>query len=189
MIYYLYYNNQLNFIMKKTDLNPELIIKSPQISPTSFIAKGAHVIGDVTLDSNSSVWYNTVLRADINSIIIGKRSNIQDNSVIHLENDQGVQVGNDVTVGHKAILHGCTIEDGVLVGMGAIIMNGVHIGKGSVIGAGAVIKQNLIIPKNSLVVGVPAKIIKSLPKNIYSENVKWAKKYVELANIHRNHFL
>ena len=132
--------------MDKTDLKDNITIKTPDIDSTAFIADGARVIGDVMLKKDSSVWYNSVVRADINSIVIGERSNIQDNSVVHLENDQGVIVGSDVTIGHNVILHGCTIGDGVLVGMGAIIMNGVNIGKGSVIGAGAVIKQNMIIP-------------------------------------------
>ena len=171
--------------MDKTELKTNLKIKNPNIHKTSFIAKGAHIIGDVTLKKDSSVWYNSVLRADINKIIIGKRTNIQDNSVVHLENDQGVYVGDDVTVGHNVILHGCSIENGALIGMGAIIMNGVNIGKGSVIGAGAVIKENMNIPRYSLVVGVPARIIKTIDQKAYTQNVKWAKKYVQLANIHR----
>jgi carbonic anhydrase/acetyltransferase-like protein (isoleucine patch superfamily) len=118
--------------------------------------------------------------------VIGERTNIQDNSVIHLENDQGVLVENDVTVGHNAIIHGCSIADGALIGMGAIIMNGAVIGKGAVIGAGAVVKEDMVIPDFSLVVGVPGKIVKTLSPETYDENVKWAAKYVELANIHRN---
>lgn len=171
--------------MDKTELKPNLKIKNPALHKTSFVARGAQIIGNVTLEKDSSIWYNSVLRADINKIRIGKRTNIQDNSVIHLENDQGVKVGNDVTVGHNVILHGCSIDDGVLIGMGAIVMNGVRIGKGSVIGAGSVIKQNMNIPKYSLVVGVPAKMIKTLDEKTYKQNVKWAKKYVQLANIHR----
>ena len=89
------------------------------------------------IDSDSSIWYNTVARADINSIQIGQGSNVQDNSVIHLENDQGVIIGNNVTIGHNAIIHGCTIKDGALIGMGAIIMNGAIVGRGSVVGAGS----------------------------------------------------
>ena len=173
--------------MNKTDLRENVTIKTPRIHPTAFIAEGAKVIGDTTLKKNSSIWYNSVVRADINSIVIGEGSNIQDNSVIHLENDQGVIVGNDATVGHNVILHGCTVGDGVLVGMGAVIMNGVDIGKGSVIAAGAVIKQNMVIPEYSLVVGVPGKIIKQDSIEVYDQNVKWAKKYVKLANIHRQH--
>ena len=173
--------------MNKTDLRENVSIKTPSIHPTAFIAEGAKVIGDATLKKNSSIWYNSVVRADINSIVIGEGSNIQDNSVIHLENDQGVIVGNDATVGHNVILHGCTVGDGVLVGMGAVIMNGVDIGKGSVIAAGAVIKQNMVIPEYSLVVGVPGKIVKQHSIEVYDQNVKWAKKYVKLANIHRQH--
>ena len=173
--------------MEKTELREDLKIKTPTIHESAFIAYGARIIGDVTLMQDSSIWYNTVARADINKIIVGERSNVQDNSVIHLENDQGVIVGNDVTVGHNVILHGCKVGDGVLVGMGAVIMNGVDIGKGSVIAAGAVIKQNMIIPEYSLVVGVPGKIVKQHSIEVYDQNVKWAKKYVKLANIHRQH--
>jgi len=172
--------------MEKSDLSPDVSIKTPQIHETAYVAEGAQVIGDVILKADSSIWYNTVCRADINRIVIGERTNIQDNSVIHLENDQGVLVENDVTVGHNAIIHGCNIADGALIGMGAIIMNGAVIGKGAVIGAGAVVKEDMVIPDFSLVVGVPGKIVKTLSPETYDENVKWAAKYVELANIHRN---
>ena len=171
--------------MEKSQLRKDLKIGTPNIHPTSFIAKGAQIIGDVELKSYASVWYNCVLRADINKIIIGERSNIQDNCTIHLENDLGAQVGNDVTVGHNVILHGCTIEDGALIGMGSIIMNGVKIGKGSIIGAGSVITERMIIPDFSVVVGIPGKIIKTIKKESLKENIKWAKKYVELAQIHK----
>ncbi len=172
--------------MEKSDLSPDVSIKSPQIHETAYVAEGAQVIGDVILKADSSIWYNTVCRADINRIVIGERTNIQDNSVIHLENDQGVLVENDVTVGHNAIIHGCSIADGALIGMGAIIMNGAVIGKGVVIGAGAVVKEDMVIPDFSLVVGVPGKIVKTLSPETYDDNVKWAAKYVKLANIHRN---
>ena len=172
--------------MEKSDLSPDVSIKSPQIHDTAYIAEGAQVIGDVILKADSSIWYNTVCRADINRIVIGERTNIQDNSVIHLENDQGVLVENDVTVGHNAIIHGCSIADGALIGMGAIIMNGAVIGKGVVIGAGAVVKEDMVIPDFSLVVGVPGKIVKTLSPETYDDNVKWAAKYVKLANVHRN---
>ena len=172
--------------MEKSDLSPDVSIKTPQIHETAYVAEGAQVIGDVILKADSSIWYNTVCRADINRIVIGERTNIQDNSVIHLENDQGVLVENDVTVGHNAIIHGCSIADGALIGMGAIIMNGAVIGKGVVIGAGAVVKEDMVIPDFSLVVGVPGKIVKTLSPETYDENVKWAAKYVKLANVHRN---
>jgi|TARA_B110000914_G_C15350576_1_gene393693 carbonic anhydrase/acetyltransferase-like protein (isoleucine patch superfamily) len=171
--------------MKKSDLRENVTIKTPKIDETAFIADGAKVIGDVILSENSSIWYNTVCRADINQIVIGKRSNIQDNSVIHLENDQGVIVGNDVTVGHNAIIHGCTIKDGALIGMGAIIMNGAIIGRGAVIGAGALVKENMNVPDLALVVGIPGKIVKTLTEDTFDQNVKWAKKYVKLAELHQ----
>ncbi len=173
--------------MEKSDLRENVTIKTPQIHETAFVAEGAHVIGDVILKADSSIWYNTVCRGDINRIVIGERTNIQDNSVIHLENDQGVIVGNDVTVGHNAIIHGCTIEEGTLIGMGAIIMNGAVVGKGAVVGAGAVVKENMIIPNYSLVVGVPGKIVKTLDSKTYDQNVKWAAKYVQFANLHKGH--
>ena len=172
--------------MEKSDLSPDVSIKTPQIHETAYVAEGAQVIGDVILKADSSIWYNTVCRADINRIVIGERTNIQDNSVIHLENDQGVLVEDDVTVGHNAIIHGCSIADGALIGMGAIIMNGAVIGKGAVIGAGGVVKEDMVIPDFSLVVGVPGKIVKTLSPETYNDNVKWAAKYVKLANVHRN---
>ena len=172
--------------MEKTELRDSVTIKDPQIHETAFIAPGAHAVGDVILKKDSSIWYNTVARADINQIIIGERSNVQDNSVIHLENDQGVIIGNDVTIGHNAIIHGCTIEDGALIGMGAIIMNGVTIGKGAVVGAGAVVKENMQVADHELIVGVPGKVVKTLPKEIMDKNIKWAEKYVKLARLHRD---
>ena len=172
-------------LMEKSELRKGLILKNPQIHKTAFTARGSRIIGDVILKEDSSIWYNTVARADINRITIGKRSNIQDNSVIHLENDQGVDVGDDVTVGHNAIIHGCTVQDGALIGMGAIIMNGAQIGRGAVIGAGAVIKENMVVPDLSLVVGIPGKIIKTMKEDTYKSNVKWAHKYVQLSKIHK----
>ena len=173
--------------MDKTELRKDIKIKFPKIHESVFIANGARVIGDVTLKKNSSIWYNTVARADINKIIIGERSNVQDNSVIHLENDQGVIIGNDVTIGHNAIIHGCSIDDGALIGMGSIIMNGAIVGKGAVIGAGAVVKENMIVEPYELVVGVPGKSVKKLPKTILEKNINWAGKYVKLAKIHKEH--
>ena len=171
--------------IKSTELDKNLKIGTPNIHETSFIASGAKVIGKVTLKAFSSIWYNTVLRADINEVIIGKRTNIQDNCVVHLENNQGVLVGDDVTVGHNVILHGCTIQNGALIGMGAVIMNGANVGKGSIIGAGTIIKEDMIIPNFSLVVGVPGKIIKTHGAEVYEENLQWAKKYIELSKFHK----
>ena len=148
-------------MMQKSDLRKNVTINTPQIHESAFVAEGAKIIGDVIIKADSSIWYNTICRGDINQIIVGERSNIQDNSVIHLENDQGVIIGDDVTVGHNAVIHGCTINDGALIGMGAIIMNGAVIGKGAVVGAGALIKENMIIPDLTLVVGIPGKVVKT----------------------------
>ena len=173
--------------MDKTELRDNVIIKDPQIHKTAFIAPGAHIVGDVILKKDCSVWYNTVARADINQIVIGERSNIQDNSVIHLENDQGVIIEDDVTIGHNAIIHGCTIKNGALIGMGAIIMNSAIIGRGAVVGAGAVVKENMLVKDHELVVGVPGKVVKTLSKEVMEQNIQWARKYVKLARLHKNH--
>ena len=171
--------------MDKTNLKIKKISKNPIFTKEVYIASGAKIIGDVTIKNDSSVWYNSVLRGDINSITIGRRSNIQDNSVIHVENDEEVTIGDDVTIGHNCILHGCKIGNAVLVGMGAIIMSGSVIEDGSVIGAGSLIKENSHIPKFNTVVGAPGKVIRSNGKENLKKNVKWAKKYVELAKMHQ----
>lgn len=171
--------------MDKTDLPYNFIYKTPQIHPTAFVALGAQVIGDVRLAESSSIWYNAVLRGDINYIEIGERSNIQDGCVIHLENDRPCIVGPDVTVGHRAVLHGCTLEQGCLIGMGAIVLNGAIVKRGAVVAAGAVVKEGMIVPENTLVAGVPAKLVKDLDPSVFQTHLKWAKKYVELSKIHR----
>jgi carbonic anhydrase/acetyltransferase-like protein (isoleucine patch superfamily) len=170
--------------MNKTTYPNHVMTKTPNSDPSSWIAPGAHVMGAVTLKAESSIWYTSVLRGDINQIRVGERSNIQDGSILHVENDRACLIGNDVTVGHRAILHGCTIEDGVLIGMGAIVLNGALIRKGAVIGAGAVITENTVVGENELWVGVPAKCIKGLEKS-YETNIKWAAKYVKLKNDHK----
>ena len=125
-----------------------------------FIAGNATVIGNVTLGHQVGIWFGAVVRGDKDRIVIGDRSNIQDNCVIHTSKGYPVVLGCDVSVGHGAILHGCTLGDRVLVGMGAIVLNGVNVGEGTLIGAGAVITEGMQVPANSVVVGVPGKIIK-----------------------------
>ena len=166
--------------MKKSDLKEDLIIKKPQIDPTAFIAKGARIIGDVIIDSNSSIWYNTVARADINSIQIGHGSNVQDNSVIHLENDQGVIIGNNVTIGHNAIIHGCTIKDRVLIGMGAIVLDNCIIESDSIIAAGAVVTMGTHVKSGEIYAGVPAKKVKE--GDFKGQLIDLANKYVEYSS-------
>jgi carbonic anhydrase/acetyltransferase-like protein (isoleucine patch superfamily) len=150
-----------------------------------YIANGTQISGDVTIEDSSSIWYNCVLRGDIAPIKIGHRTNIQDGSILHVDNNQPCIIGDDVTVGHGCILHGCTIENGCLIGMGAIILNGAHIKQGAVIGAGAVVKENSIVESNSLFVGIPAKLVKILGDENYQKNIHHAKEYIKLAQNHK----
>ncbi len=157
----------------------------PTIHPTAFVAPGADVIGDVTLAEESSVWFQAVLRGDINRIVIGPRSNVQDGAVVHLADDYGAFVGELVTVGHKAVLHACTIADEVLVGMGAIILDGAEIGARSIIGAGALVTGGTKIPAGSLVLGSPAKVVRALSLEDQAGIKVWAEKYVALSRAFR----
>ena len=151
---------------------------SPEINPSAFIANSADVIGRVTIHDEASIWYNTTLRGDINEIVIGPRSNVQDNVVIHLSDDYGCYVGELVTVGHSAILHACTVKDEALIGMGAIILDGAVIGERSIIGAGALVTGGTIIPPGSMVLGSPAKVVRTLSSEEQSKVKNWALKYV-----------
>jgi gamma-carbonic anhydrase len=150
----------------------------PVIHQSSYVAPSADVIGRVTLNEFSSVWFNATLRGDINEIVIGPRSNIQDNAVIHLADDYGCHVGELVTVGHSAILHACTVKNEVLIGMGAIILDGAVIGERSIIGAGALVTGGTIIPPGSLVLGSPAKVVRTLNLEEQAKVKTWAEKYV-----------
>lgn len=142
-----------------------LLDKTPDIHEKAFVAEGAVLIGDVTIEEEASVWFNCVLRGDVNRIRIGKRSNIQDLSICHgMINRYPVLVGDGVTVGHAAILHGCVVEDNCLIGMGAKILNGAVIGAGSIVAAGSVVTERTIVPPNSFVAGLPAKIKKTIGK-------------------------
>ena len=136
--------------------------KVPQVGERVFLAEGACLVGDVSVGDDSSVFYNAVLRADLAEIKIGKRTNIQDNVCIHVSTGVGVNIGDEVTVGHGAVLHGCTIEDNVLVGMGAILMDGSHIKKNCIIGAGALVTHGKEFPEGSLVMGAPAHVVRTL---------------------------
>ena len=136
--------------------------KTPQVGERVFLAEGACLVGEVSVGDDSSVFYNAVLRGDLAEIKIGKRTNIQDNVCIHVSTGVGVDIGDEVTVGHGAVLHGCTIEDNVLVGMGAIIMDGAHIKKNCIIGAGALVTAGREFPEDSLVMGAPAHVVRTL---------------------------
>lgn len=146
-----------------------------------FKADNATVIGNVTIGNRVGIWFGAVIRADKDRIVIGDRSNIQDNCVVHTTTGHPVLIGNDVSVGHGAILHGCTIGNQVLVGMGAIVLNGAVIGDGSVIGAGAVVKEGMVVPPGSVVVGIPGKVIKQATAEQQKHILGNATSYIELA--------
>ena len=169
------YNKSMGKLEKQLDT---YLRQSPKLGKNVFIAKGAVVVGDVTLGAHSSVWYNAVLRGDINRIIVGHHTNIQDCAVVHLADDFACRLGNWVTVGHSAIVHACTIGDETLVGMGAIVLDGAVVGKQSLIGAKALVTQGMKIPPGSLVLGAPAKVARKLTKEERSNLKWWSEKYV-----------
>ena len=131
---------------------------SPKIHPSVFIAPGAMIIGDVTIGEDSGVWFNCVLRADIDRIEVGARSNVQDGTVIHLDTGIPTIIGDDVTIGHAAIIHACTVGDGALIGMGAIILSGATIGEEAIVAAGTLVREGQEIPSRSVAMGVPAEV-------------------------------
>jgi len=150
-------------------------------SGLAFIAPNATVLGDVAIGVETGIWFGAVVRADKDRIVIGNRSNVQDNAVLHTSTGHPVLVGQDVSIGHGAILHGCTIADRVLVGMGAIVLNGALVGEDSVIGAGTVVTEGAVIPSGSVVVGVPGKVIKTVSDQQRDHIVENARNYWTLA--------
>jgi len=166
------------------DLNSQFdtfLRKKPVLGRDVYIAKGAAVLGDVTIGDHSSIWYNAVLRGDINRIVVGHHSNIQDNSMVHLADDLPCLIGNYVTIGHLAIVHACTVGDEVLIGMGATILDGAVIGDQSLVGANSLVIQGAIIPSGSLVLGSPAKVVRKLNPAELAELRNSAEKYVRNA--------
>ncbi len=155
--------------------------KQPVLGQSVYLASSAVVLGDVTLGDRSSAWFGAVLRGDINRIVVGANSNIQDNAVVHLADDFPCVIGEWVTVGHSAVVHACTVGDECLIGMGAIILDGAVIGAQSIIGANAVVTGGMQIPTGSLVLGTPAKVVKSLSAEERANIKGWAQKYVENA--------
>ncbi|GCC11121.1 2,3,4,5-tetrahydropyridine-2,6-dicarboxylate N-acetyltransferase [archaeon] len=160
--------------MKFRDLEPE-------ISNSAFIARGARIIGKVKIEDNSSLWFNAVIRGDKDVIIIGKYSNIQDNSTLHTSPFHPVIIGNYVTIGHNCVIHGAEIKNNVLIGMGAIIMNGSRIGENSIVGAGALVTENKKFPPNSLILGFPAKVKRTVTHEEIESIKNNALNYVRLA--------
>ena len=161
--------------------------KFPIIPDSCYISESVDLIGDVTLGENVSLWFGTVVRGDMHHITIGARSNIQDNSVIHVTTDiSPTRIGDEVTVGHNAIIHGATIEDRCLIGMGSIIMDDVVVGEGSIVGAGAVVPPNMIIPPRSLVVGLPAKIVRQTTDEELEMIIERAQHYIDFSQEYKN---
>ena len=155
--------------------------RRPQLGEAVFVADGACLIGDVAVGEHSSIWFNSVLRGDINRVVIGHHTNIQDLCVCHVADDHACIVGDYVTVGHRAILHGCTVQNEVLIGMGATLMNGVVVGENSIVGAGALLTEGLQVPPGSLVYGAPAKVISHLGEKERQQIRSWAEKYCQVA--------
>jgi carbonic anhydrase/acetyltransferase-like protein (isoleucine patch superfamily) len=163
----------------------ELASQKPRIHPTAYIAPTATVVGKVTIGADASIWFNCVVRGDSDGITIGRETNIQDLSVLHVHAGKPLVIGDRVTVGHRCIVHGCTIEDDCLIGMGAIIMNGVKIGRGSIVAAGAVVLEDTVIPPFSLVAGVPGAIKRSFGDRLPEIIPRAANIYVERARSYR----
>lgn len=152
-----------------------------EINDNAVIFPGAHVICDVELEENVSIWYGAVVRGDVAPIKIGKNSNVQDNCVLHATKGKPLTIGENVTIGHGAVVHGCTLEDNVLVGMNATILNDAHIGKNSIVGAGAVVSEGKEFPDGSLILGVPAKLVKECNQEQIESIKENADHYVRLS--------
>jgi len=168
-------------------MNPDELTtaREPTLADDAWVAPGAVVVGDVTLGGRVSVWYNCVLRADIAPIRIGARTNVQDLTMVHVDTDTPCVIGEDVGIGHRAIIHGCTIEDGCLIGMGAIVLSHAVIGAGSVIGAGAVVREGMEVPPGSLVVGVPGRVVRAVDDELRARTRMTVEHYLALSKAHR----
>ena len=160
--------------------------KSPKIHESVYISENVSIIGDVEIGENSSIWFGTVIRGDVCNIKIGKNSNVQDNAVIHVNYDLPSILGDFVTVGHSAVIHGAVIGDFVLVGMGAIVLDNVKVGRNVIIAAGSVVPPRMEIPDGVMVMGVPAKIVRALREEEIEHIKKNALDYVELAKVNLN---
>jgi carbonic anhydrase/acetyltransferase-like protein (isoleucine patch superfamily) len=157
----------------------------PTIHPTVFIASTAAVMGDVTIGAESSVWYGAVLRGDMAPIVIGSQTNLQDGTILHVDEGMPCRIGSRVGVGHRVILHGCTVEDDCLIGMGSVLLNKAHVGAGSVVAAGAVLPEGMQVPPRSLVMGVPARVVRAVDERLARRIAETWSHYVEQAGAHR----
>ncbi|MHB8992569.1 MAG: gamma carbonic anhydrase family protein [Chloroflexota bacterium] len=157
----------------------------PRVAEDVFVAEGAMVIGDVTIGPGSSVWYNTVIRGDLEPVTIGRDCNIQDNATIHVAVGHPTVMGDRVSIGHNAVIHGCTVEDDALIAIHASVLTGATVGEGSMIGAGAVVGENKTIPPRSLALGIPAKLVRELTEADRASMARTTKHYVTLGQEHR----
>jgi carbonic anhydrase/acetyltransferase-like protein (isoleucine patch superfamily) len=157
----------------------------PTIHPTAYIHPAAHVIGDVTLGARVSVWPTAVLRGDTAPIVVGDDSNVQDGVVLHVDHGVPCTIGKRVAIGHRAVVHGATVHDDCLIGIGAIVLNRVVVGSGSIVGAGAVCTEGMVIPPNSLVVGVPARVRRETTDDERERIARTVQSYLTLQDIHR----
>ena len=165
-------------------------MKQPILDPSVRLAQGAVVCGDVTIGKNSSIWFHAVLRAESAAISVGENTNIQDNCTVHVDEGNPVAIGNGVTVGHGVILHGCSVGDDTLIGMGSTVLNGAKIGKNCIIGAGSLVTQNAVIPDGSMAFGSPARVIRPLRPEESEANRTSAVDYVEesMEYVHAGYF-
>ncbi len=158
---------------------------TPAVRASCFVAENATLIGHVTLLEEASVWYGAVVRGDADAIVIGRGSNVQDCAVLHTDKGFSLTLGEHVTVGHSAVVHGATVGDNVMIGMHATLLNGCVIGKNSIIGAGALVREGQVIPENSLVVGMPAKVLRQVSEEQKADILWNARHYVELGQKHK----
>ena len=173
--------------MNKVDMPTDVLNTNPTIDPSVFIARGAQIIGDVRLAEGSSIWYNAVLRGDINSIRIGKRTNLQDGTIVHVDYEiNDVVVGDEVTIGHRAVIHGCWIHSRCLIGMNATVLSGAEIQTGAIVAAGAVVRENQVIPQRTLFAGVPAAPVRDVTDEEWETIVNSAAHYVHYGKKYLN---
>jgi carbonic anhydrase/acetyltransferase-like protein (isoleucine patch superfamily) len=157
----------------------------PEIHPSAFIAPGAQVIGHVRIAKEASIWFGCVLRGDVNRIVIGEATNIQDGSILHVDDDHPCLIRDHVHVGHHTNLHGCVVERGAMIGIGAIVLSGSHIGREAIVGAGSVVLEGMRIPPRTLAVGVPARLVRPVTATDRAYIRRWVAKYVRLAKAYQ----
>jgi carbonic anhydrase/acetyltransferase-like protein (isoleucine patch superfamily) len=160
-----------------------------EIDPSAFVAPGAVLVGRVTLGADSSVWYQCVLRGDLEPISVGARTNVQDGVVIHVDRGFPTVIGDDVTIGHRAVVHGAVVESGSLIGMGAVVLSGARVGRGSLIAAGAVVREGFVLPPGSLVAGVPARVLREVDDETRRRIAAGVEEYVNSAARYRDGML